>query len=427
MAITDYFNNATVSTRPDAGALTAQKLIGAASITVDTTAGWPQSPDAVHFVIYQVDASGNKVAGTQTDWKGIVTSSTAIGSLTLKAGTDQVYPVGSKVIATPTGAWADDIITGLLAEHKQTGLHGAITADSVTVATGKITTTAVGKLEDAGTPLSTYRANTMFDHVASGGVWSGDSYGVSRNASMTALVCYINGRRISISAVTARSFTASKDTYVDVLDNADGTGTLVYTEVANNAASPALASNSIRIAIIVTGATFITNVGSINQGEESKVLPIASSVPYQTVDSLGNLICPRDPNRKILGYRQLTSDASNTATSATAINLSTPIIVPTGRKISITVNGYHFFGSTGSTNNYVGIYEGASLNALTTRKQEVKEFHASAGAGTLLSMGVVYTPSTANVWISVSLHGDAGTKTITGNATIPIALKVELV
>lgn len=123
MAITDYFNNATVSTRPDAAALTAQKLIGAASITVDTTAGWPQSTDAVHFVIYQVDASGNRVAGTQTEWKGIVTSATAIGSLTLKAGTDQVYPIGSKVIATPTAAWADDMVTGLLVDHSQAGAH----------------------------------------------------------------------------------------------------------------------------------------------------------------------------------------------------------------------------------------------------------------------------------------------------------------
>ena len=142
MALSDFFNNATVSTRPDAGALTAQKLIAAASITVDTTAGWPVSPDSVHFIIYQVDAGGNKVAGTQTDWKGTVTSSTAIGSLTLKAGTDQIYPVGSKVIATPTGAWADDMVTGLLVAHEQDGTLKAGAVDVTAVIADGIVTRA---------------------------------------------------------------------------------------------------------------------------------------------------------------------------------------------------------------------------------------------------------------------------------------------
>lgn len=157
MALSDYFNNATVSTRPDAGALTAQKLIAASSITVDTTAGWPVSPDSVHFIIYQVDASGNKVAGTQTDWKGTVTSSTAIGSLTLKAGTDQIYPVGSKVIATPTGAWADDMVTGLLVAHEQDGTLKAgavdvtaVIADGV-VTRAKLATAVTTELNDGWT------------------------------------------------------------------------------------------------------------------------------------------------------------------------------------------------------------------------------------------------------------------------------------
>lgn len=125
--ITDKFNKASNGTRPDPAALTAQKGIGAASITVDSTAGWA-TDTAVHFTIYQVNGNGEKVVGTQTDWKGIVSSSTSITSLTLQAGTDQVYPIGSKVIATPTAAWADDLAEALLASHAQTG---AIDAQSV--------------------------------------------------------------------------------------------------------------------------------------------------------------------------------------------------------------------------------------------------------------------------------------------------------
>lgn len=131
-----------------------------------------------------------------------------------------------------------------------------------------------------------------FNFVESGCVWSGDSYGSTRNASMTSGVVYIGGKRLTVAAVSARTFTASKDTYVDFADNGDGTAAIIYTEVTNNAASPSTLttgtfadSTHIRNAIIVTGASNIANVGSVNQGQESKVLPISSSLPYQGFDS----------------------------------------------------------------------------------------------------------------------------------------------
>lgn len=177
------------------------------------------------------------------------------------------------------------------------------------------------------------QTDTMFDYVASGVVISADSAGVNRNASMTSGVIYINGRRIQLNAVSARTYTANKDTYVDVLDNQDGTGSLVYTEVANNAASPSLAANSVRIGIVVTGATTIAAAASINQGQEDRVLPIASSVPYCFTDSLGNIICPRDPFRRLLGYRQIVTAFTTTNTSTTQITgLSVPFIMPSTRK-----------------------------------------------------------------------------------------------
>lgn len=136
--------------------------------------------------------------------------------------------------------------------------------------------------------------------VVSGGVWSGDAYASTRNASMTALVCYINGRRLTVSAVSARSFTASKDTYIDVLDNADGTATLVYTEVSNNAASPSLAANSMRLGTVVTGATNIAAATSIGQGGFANIVPVISSQIFKGFDSLGNLIYPKGPVTPVL-------------------------------------------------------------------------------------------------------------------------------
>jgi len=203
-----------------------------------------------------------------------------------------------------------------------------------------------------GSPI-TRDSELHFDHVASGCVWSGDAYASTRNASMTSGLVYINGRRITIGSVTARSFTASKDTYVDILDNGDGTGTLVYTEVTNNAASPSLASNSIRIAIIVTGASNIASVGSVNQGQEDKVLPIASSIPYQVTDSLGNLICSRDSVRKLLGRRQIVSDYTTTSGSFVSITgLNMTVNIPAGRKIKLSMDFPQAYNAGGAVNQY---------------------------------------------------------------------------
>lgn len=77
--------------------------------------------------------------------------------------------------------------------------------------------------------------------------------------TMTAGVVYIGGKRVVVAAIATRTFTASKDTYVSV----DNTGTVSYSEVANNAAAPTLPANSIWLAVIVTGASAIT---SIRQG-----------------------------------------------------------------------------------------------------------------------------------------------------------------
>ncbi len=157
---------------------------------------------------------------------------------------------------------------------------------------------STGDIQLRSTSLETIANERFSDHVASGMVWTADSVGTTRNASMTAGVVYINGRRVSVSAVVARLFTASVDTYIDV----DTTGAITYTTAANNAASPALVANNIRIGIIVTGASSIATVGSINQGQDEILLPIAGGFPYAVTDSLGNRICRRNATESRLGF-----------------------------------------------------------------------------------------------------------------------------
>lgn len=382
---------------------------------------------AVHFVIDRVDSSGNPTPSIRELCKGVVSGSNLISCTRgLHGTTAQSHLSGAVVELTTSAVGLNEMIDALLTEHNQDGTHGAVTASSVTVATGKITTTAVSKLEDAGTPLSTYRANYLYDFVYSGGVWTGDSYGSTRNASMTAMVCYINGRRISISAVTARSFTASKDTYVDVLDNADGTGTLVYTEVTNNAASPALASNSIRIAIIVTGAGSIANAGSVNQGQEEKVLPIASSVAYSVTDSLGNLICSRDPNRKILGYRPITGGTFSTASTSSVqvTGLSCPVIVPTGRKVKVTAYNLGVYASGALIIVTMTIWDGTVGSGTQITSAQVGQ--AAASLPTSASPSVVVTPTSSNKTYNVGLYTASGTASVQSASSAPAYIMVEL-
>lgn len=283
---------------------------------------------------------------------------------------------------------------------------------------------ADGTNDTTNNSLQTYRDEDVFDHVISGGVWSGDSYAVNRNASMTAIVVLINGRRIAISAVVARTFTASKDTYIDVLDNLDGTGTLVYTEVANNAASPALASNSIRIGIIVTGATTIAAVGSVNQGEQDKVLPIASSIPYQVTDSLGNLICSRDPQRRILGYRQrITNMTTITAANTQIPELSCPVIVPTGRKVRVTVFLKNMQHGTAVSNVTLSIWEGTPGSGT----QIGGSFNTIPGSNYSMPghADALWTPSSASKTYN-GAFGSGANGAFEAAAAFPAFIKVEL-
>ncbi len=285
--------------------------------------------------------------------------------------------------------------------------------------------TALASGELSTDPL---RTELFFDYVASGCVWTGDSYGSTRNASMTSGVIYINGRRLTVSTVTSRSFTASKDTYIDASDaTGDGIATLTYTEVANNAASPALAANSVRVGIIVTGATTIAAAGSVNQGQEDKVLPIASSVPYAVTDSLGNLICPRDPLRKVLGLRQIIANFSSaSATPVQITGLTVPVIIPSGRKVKVSLVGAGYTtGATGDVNP--SIWEGTVGSG--TRLQDGHTSGAPLSNPNSVTTEREYTPTSTSLTYNAGVQmngGGGGTCFLSAASTSPMYLKVEL-
>lgn len=174
---------------------------------------------------------------------------------------------------------------------------------------------------------------SLGDFIASGLVWSGDAYGSTRNASMTAGIVYINGARIPVALVAARTFTASRDTYIDVGDD----GVVDYTEVATNAASPALATNHIRVAIIITGVSSIANVAAINQGQTNKLLPKVSNAYLAVCDSLGNLIANRVAQPVFAAFRRQSAAQSGITTETDMTGQSAMVNVPEGKSVKITL------------------------------------------------------------------------------------------
>jgi hypothetical protein len=398
---------------------------GNTSITVGSTTNWPTASGVTFAIDTVTIVNGEEVqdAGSYNEFVGTVATGTTITNVDWVDGAgDTDYSAGSttRVYIPVSKTRENRLVEGMLVEHDQDGTHGAITGSSATL-TGTVqgaTVISTGDIQHRSVSLETIRSEMEFDYVASGCVWSGDSYGSTRAASMTAGVVYIGGKRISVSSVTARSFTASKDTYIDV----DNTGTLVYTEVTNNAASPALAANSIRLGIIVTDGTDIQNVGSVNQGEENKILPIASSVPYAVTDSLGNLICPRDPNRKILGYRQIVSDftLSSAQTTPTQITgLSCPVIIPTGRKIKVSLWTMAVQPSSGV--GQITIWDGTVNSGTKISHANVPTSNQQAIADCQV------TPSTTSKTYNGGVHASALANITVLGSTVPMFIRVELV
>lgn len=142
---------------------------------------------------------------------------------------------------------------------------------------------ANGDLATQNNNLPYWRNKTFYDHVIEGCKWTGDNYGVNRNASMSAGLVMINGKVVSVDAIANRTFTASKDTYHYIDEN----GASTFTEVSNNAASPTAPANAILCGIIVTGASSIAAATSINQGDIQAALPLVSSQYLRGCDTNG--------------------------------------------------------------------------------------------------------------------------------------------
>lgn len=184
----------------------------------------------------------------------------------------------------------------------------------------------------------TITKETESSFVSSGAVWSTVS-GLS--GTMTGGVAYIVGNRVTLTGVGSNTFSASKDTYIDI----DLLGNIYYQAVTNGAAAPAITANAIRVAKVVTNGSAITSIVQFG------------------ADSLGNIIYPSGPvSAKQVQNPYKFSAYRNAAQSTGAgvwvkVNIETKLF-DTGANFDNTtnfrfvapVNGYYHFNAQASIN-----------------------------------------------------------------------------
>ena len=150
-------------------------------------------------------------------------------------------------------------------------INGSI--DTNNLAASAVATTNLADAAVTEAKMTSRPSEFLADFIYSGGA-------VAQSAGLTGtfsnIVYYIGGIRYTATSVPNKTYTASKDTYVDI-----GTdGTVDYNEVANGAASPSLSASHIRVAKVVTSGAAITSVVQVGS------------------DSLGNLIYNNDANKQ---------------------------------------------------------------------------------------------------------------------------------
>lgn len=129
-SILDLFTETFNGQNPASSTVANSRAMGATTLVCQSLVGWPTNT-AVHFATYQKDATGAKIAGTQTDWKGVVSGS-SINTLTQRGGAaDSGNGIGDIVEMMPTYSWAQDLATGLELQHLTTGTHQNITTNTI--------------------------------------------------------------------------------------------------------------------------------------------------------------------------------------------------------------------------------------------------------------------------------------------------------
>lgn len=246
-------------------------------------------------------------------------------------------------------------------------------------------------------------------------------------STISAGVAYVQGVRVTPIA-TSKTYTGSRDTYVDL----DSTGAYTYAVVINGAAEPAITAGCLRVAKVVTGGSVTTvtplaiagtyvGVGSATnmRGTGNTVLGVGSATNYFGTDSviIGNGIAVASATSAAVGNvfigkgiaPNLTTGHSNTVISNAVAGIYSGQALTTGHDNIMIGFGCGINVTTGNTNVLIG--DGAGL-ALPTNGTGAVFIGSTAGqacsaAGATnvgVGTGAGYGATTGTKWTAVGSY-----------------------
>lgn len=195
--------------------------------------------------------------------------------------------------------------------------------------------------------------------------------------SLSNMTYAVNNRQYILNNIDNFTYTASRDTYVDI---AEGATVPTYTAVTNGAAAPALASNSVRIGIVFTNGSVITSVRQVG------------------FDSLGNMIYRT--KKVILDGR---GDGGGAANALDFNHLGTIVqypasvssfgrffcIIPEDYELSTpVVSRWRFYAQTGSTSNVWQYYTGC-LSPGQNQTTESWNIHSNLSTASITTTEII--------------------------------------
>jgi len=157
--ITDKFSQVSTGIRPVTTTVSSVRNIGTTTLACSDLTGWTTNT-AVHFVTYKKDSAGKVVAGSQTDWKGIVSGSN-ITNLTVTGGGDAGNAPGDIVEQIPTARYAKEQYDALATQHNNDGTHHDITSTNATITNLSVTNLTVGSQTPSADWTASVAPNTV--------------------------------------------------------------------------------------------------------------------------------------------------------------------------------------------------------------------------------------------------------------------------
>jgi hypothetical protein len=294
--------------------------------------------------------------------------------------------------------------------------------------TGLPTATGITLVIDATDPVSGASTPALKEVVT--GVVSGSTVTtLSRGLDGTSATAHASGANV-VMWITANLWNDWQTSYLTEHTQAGRhsmTSPTIITNIKDTNGNAILgisptgsAVNDLQIANSATGnAPTLSAVGSdtnINVGVSAKGTGFIQSTP---------------PIWQYLGYAQITSNATQTSGSATAITgLSVGVTIPTGA-IKVRVTLFSGVANNNTAGDYcqASIWSGATSGTLTTQLQSAT-IQASATAGQQIPMNCVYVsnsaPTPGATFFTAALNAViGGTALLSAAATAPCFLLIE--